>query len=311
MRTVVKRQVGLIVAGLALAAAAGCGASSDRPTADKAAAPAAGARQESDQGVPNQGAPDQAPPGKQGVTVPVGSPIDNRSIVYKGELTVRAKRVDEAAAKASTIATGAGGIVAGDNRQSGDSGQSADLILRVPSAKFYETVNKLGTDLGDELSRGIATDDVTEAIVDLDARIAGQKASVDRTRALLARAQAINEIVTIEQELARREAELASLQARKRSLADQVTLSTITLHLIGPRAEATTRTRTNPRTSSRASQPAGTRSRPSVNAALIVFGAMLPFLIALGIPVAALVWLLRRRRPVPPAPAAAAPPAEG
>jgi hypothetical protein len=298
MGTVVKRQVGLVVAGLALVAAAGCGASSEAPTADRAAAPAAEGRQDSAQTVP----------GKQGVTVPVGSPLDNRSIIYKGELTIRAKRVDEAAAKASTIATGAGGVVAGDNRQSDGKSSSADLILRVPSAKFYDTVNKLGTDLGDEVSRGLSTDDVTEAVLDLDARIAGQKASVDRTRALLVRAQAISEIVTIEQELARREAELASLQARKRSLSDQVTLSTITLHLIGPRAEAP-KDEDEPANFLTGFMAGWDAFKTSVNAALVVFGAMLPFLIALGIPVAALVVLLRRRRPSPAA--TAAPPAEG
>jgi Domain of unknown function (DUF4349) len=298
MGTVVKRQVGLVVAGLALVAAAGCGASSEAPSADRAAAPAAEGQQDSA----------QAAPSKQGVTVPVGSPLDNRSIVYKGELTIRAKRVDEAAAKASTIATGAGGVVSGDNRQSGGSNSSADLILRVPSAKFYDTVNKLGTDLGDELSRGLSTDDVTEAVVDLDARITGQKASVDRTRALLVRAQAISEIVTIEQELARREAELASLQARKRSLSDQVTLSTITLHLIGPRAEAP-KDEDEPANFLTGFMAGWDAFKTTVNAALVVFGAMLPFLIALGIPVAVLVVLLRRRRPSPDA--TAAPPAEG
>lgn len=294
-----RRRLGLAAAGLVTALTiAGCGAS-DRSSGvasdEKAAAPAPGGL-----------TTDQDASGGRSVTVPVGSPIGNRSIVYKGELTVRAKNVDEAAAKASTITTGAGGIVAGDNRHSSGNDESADLILRVPSAAFYGTVNKLSEDLGEELSRGISTDDVTEAVVDLDARIAGQKASVDRTRALLSRAQQIGEIVTIEQELARREGELASLQARKRSLADQVTLSTVTLHLIGPKAAspASEAKSGNFLTGLAAGWNAFTAT---VNGALIVLGAMLPFLVALGIPVAVLVWLLRRRRPRPLGPPAPEP----
>jgi hypothetical protein len=162
-------------------------------------------------------------------------------------------------------------------------------------------VNKLA-DLGEEQSRALRTDDVTETIVDLDSRIASQKASVDRTRALLSRAERIGDIVTIEGELARREADLGSLQAQKRSLADKVTLSTITLHLIGPKAA--------PKNEEATGFLAGLSSGwdafvTTANALLTAFGAMLPFLIAIGAPVGLLVWYLRRRRPRPVAPAAA------
>lgn len=294
MRTVRAR---LIVGALLLAMTAGCGGTSERTASDSGAAGPSQAQQE--------GAP--APDAKSGnaLAVPVGAPVDTRSMVYKGELTVRAKNVSEAAAKASTIATGAGGVIAGDNRQSNDVDETADLVLRVPSAAFHGTVNKLSKDLGEELNRGLNSEDVTEAVVDLDARIAGQKASVDRTRALLARAQQIGEIVTIEQELARREGELASLQARKRALADQVTLSTITLHLIGPRPESPKEEDDTPTFLS--GLAAGWDAFTStVNWALVIFGAMLPFLAAIAIPVVVLVWIVRRRRPRPePIPVAA------
>jgi hypothetical protein len=284
-----RRRLGLVAAGLVtVLGLAGCGGSgtTNGATAEKADAPAGGLTADRDSS------------GDKSVTVPVGSPTSNRSIVYKGELTVRAKNVDEAAAEASTIATGAGGIVAGDNRHSSGNDESADLILRVPSAAFYATVNKLGKDLGKELSRGISTDDVTEAVVDLDARIASQKASVDRTRALLTRAQQISEIVTIEQELARRESELASLQARKRTLADQVTLSTVTLHLIGPKA-APPAAKAKPANFLTGLAAGWTAFTTTVNGALIVLGAVLPFLVALAIPITVVAWLLRRRRPRP------------
>jgi hypothetical protein len=297
MRTAHGRRalLGLTTVGL-VAALAGCGGSApDSGSTNTAAAPAQ-----------REGMADQGAKAGTGPQLPVKALAETRSIIYKGEVTIRTRsKVDEAAAKASTIATGAGGVIAGDNRRNDGDDATADLVLRIPSAAFYSTVNKLADELGDELSRGISTDDVTEAVVDLDARIAGQKASVDRTRALLSRAQQISDIVTIEQELARREGELASLQARKRTLSDQVTLSTITVHLIGPKtaAPAAKDAPKNFLTGLAAGWDAFTTT---VNGALIVLGAVLPFLVALGIPVAVLVWLLRRRRPQPatrPAPA--------
>jgi hypothetical protein len=282
----------LVTVGLVtvLAAAACSGSGADKSTTESAAAPA------QQQGLNGQYASGDAKTGT-GAKLPVRADVEVRSIVYKGELTVRASRVDEAAAKASTIATGAGGLVAGDNRKDGDGGDAnADLVIRVPSAAFSDTFGKLSK-VGKELSRGINTEDVTEAVVDLDTRIASQKASVDRTRALLSRAQQISDIVTIEQELARREADLGSLQARKRSLADQVTLSTITLHLIGPAASATADDDSETFLTGLA---AGWKAFiATVNGLLVVLGALLPFLVALGIPVAVLVWVLRRRRPRP------------
>lgn len=276
------RRFVLLLATAALLGAAGCSASSERgsPTS-KGAADTAGA------------------PGNQTAALPVRAAAEVRSIVYKGELTVRASNVDDAAAEAGKIATDADGVVAGDNRHNEGDDANADLVLRIPSAKFYDTVGTLADELGTELSRNISTEDVTEASVDLDARIASQKASVDRTRALLARGEQISDIVTVEQELARREGELASLQARQRSLADKVTLSTITLHLIGPKAAAPEEENDTFFTGLAAGWGAFIAT---ANFALVVFGAMLPFLIALAIPVALTVWLLRRRRPRPIAP---------
>lgn len=234
------------------------------------------------------------------VKVPLKGPQDQRSIVYKGELTIRASNVDEAAASASTIASGVDGFVSADNRR--DSGQraTADLTLRIPSANFYDAVGKL-SELGEELNRAINTDDVTEAVIDVDSRIASQQASVDRTRVLLARAERIADIVSIEQELAKREAELASLQARKRSLSDQVTLSTITVRLVGKAAVVT---KEEPKTGFLAGLSAGWNGLTfAVNAGLTVLGALLPFLVILAIPLV-IVFIVhrRRRRPMTPPP---------
>jgi hypothetical protein len=95
-------------------------------------------------------------------------------------------------------------------------------------------ISKLGRDAHDE-SRELSTDDVTDQVADLDARISTGQASVDRVRDLLAKAQNIGEIVSLESDLSRREADLESLKSRKHKLDDQTTLSTITAVLWVPR----------------------------------------------------------------------------
>lgn len=314
---------GLLVAGLAAAVAlAGCGggdgesASPAMGTADRA-----DARQD-DLGAPAPGVqPGRAQPGaERGAEAGAGAPdvptppdpaqarTDPRAIIYTGTVTVRVDDgdTDQVADEAVRLVGVAGGFVGSDRRTS-DGGQSrATLELRVPADRFTGVVEKLAK-LGTEESRAIGTDDVTEQVVDLDARIASQQASVSRTRALLARATTIAEIVSIEGELAEREAELASLEARKRRLSDLTSLSTITLELLGPGVQATD----EPDTGFVAGLKAGWRAfTASVEILLTVLGALLPWLIALGIPVAGVVLLIRRltRRDNPPAGSPPAPP---
>jgi hypothetical protein len=300
------------VAVVALAVVAGCSSTQDSSPSggSTAARDLAGARAEQDPGA-NPAAPgaNDAAPGANGSAAgKAATPVkraparDTRAIIYKGEITVRVERVSENAAKASTIATAAGGFVGGDTRRSDGSDSTADLILRVPSKEFHGVVDQLGK-LGTEVARGIHTDDVTQQTADLETRIASQRASVDRTRALLARADKIGDIVTIEGELARREADLGSMEAEQRLLEDQVTLSTITVHLVTPTGALTEKDNPGFLSGLAAGWDAFTAS---VRWLLVLLGAILPFAAVIAVP--AVLWLRfgRRRRRTPVAPPAEA-----
>jgi hypothetical protein len=227
--------------------------------------------------------------------------IDPRSIIYTGSITVRVDDMDDAAAGASALAERYGGFVGGDRRTAVvDEPAEATLVLRIPSDEFTAAVNELGT-LGDEESREIRTEDVTEEVVDVETRIATAEASVDRTRDLLARAESIEDIVRVERELSDREAALASLQARQRTLADLTTLSTITVTLLATDAEPEAE---EPEESGfLAGLASGWRGlTASLGVLLTGLGALLPWLVVFGGPAAGVVWWRRRRRTLRPAP---------
>lgn len=252
-----------------------------------------GARPAEQAGQP--GAPAQA--GAEPARAPQAPPTDaadQRSIIYTGTISVRVDNVNEAAGAAATVATGAGGFVGGDQRTIDDKRSRAHLVLRVPSARFSAVIDGVAA-LGREESRQLSTEDVTAKAVDLDARIATTQASVDRVRALLARAQNIGEIVSLESELARREADLESLKSAKRKLDDLTTLSTITLVLLGPDADV--EKVAEPETGFLAGLKGGWRAfLASLDVLLTVLGALLPWLVALGAPAWVAVWLIRRLR---------------
>ncbi|MFG1868999.1 DUF4349 domain-containing protein [Micromonospora arborensis] len=309
------RRRSALLAATALTAAlvlTGCGAvdSGSKDTADTAAnGPAAanggGADRDGLLGKPEAagaGAPQEdkaAAPQENGAAAP-DLRIDQRAIIYTGSMRVQVDDVDASAREVTALVTRAGGFVGGDQRRSAQADAVAELQLRVPAAKFTAVVDEISK-LGRQQSREISTEDATEAIVDLDARIISQRARVESARQLLARATSITDLVSLENELGRREADLASLEAKKRRLADLTALSTITVTLAGPAAKDTPE---KEETGFLAGLSGGWKAFvASLTVLLTVLGALLPWLVAIGVPVAVLLLVLRQRRKAP-APAA-------
>ncbi|MGD9530995.1 MAG: DUF4349 domain-containing protein, partial [Pseudonocardia sp.] len=136
--------------------------------------------------------------------VPVGT-VD-RTLIRTAQVSLEVADPAASGRQVRTAVAAAGGFVTEESTAT----KRATLVVRVPAAALDRLLDDVAT-LGTVTERGGQTVDATEEVVDLDARVASQQASVARVRALLARAESIGDIVAIESELARREAELDSL----------------------------------------------------------------------------------------------------
>ncbi|MGH3449577.1 MAG: DUF4349 domain-containing protein, partial [Haloechinothrix sp.] len=221
----------------------------------------------------------------------------DRKLARGARLDLRAVDVHDAAAKARAVAARAGGYTGSEVAGA----ESATLSVTVPSEKLDAVLGELA-ELGEVTSRELHVDDVTERIVDVDSRVASQRASVARVRTLLSEAESISEIVAVEGELTARESELESLLARRQALEGMVAMSTVQLSVAkaDPAAD-----------DDRGGFIGGVRDGWSAflavgGAALTALGAALPFLVAVGVPAALVIWFWRRRgrAATPAAPAA-------
>lgn len=234
-------------------------------------------------------------------------PASERKVVRTAQLSLEVDDVFAAARTVRDVGTRFGGFVADEKTSDG----GASVQLKVAADRLDDALAALSDlQVGKVTNRGQQAQDVTEQVVDVQARMASQRASVERVRALLDHATAISEIVQIESELTRRQADLESLEKRAAALNAQVELATIGVDLHKPGGIGGS---DGDEAGFLGGLNAGWRVfLASTEVLLTVFGALLPFLIALAVPTAIIVWLLRRRRPVPaPAPAQAATPRSG
>jgi hypothetical protein len=151
----------------------------------------------------------------------------DRLLVKTAEQRVAVEVVAAAAGAATALAQGMGGFVAG-SRAEGE--ESAHLELRVPAARLDEALAGLAA-LGEERARSVSASDVTAEVADLEATLANQRALRDRLRALLARAQKVEEVLQVERELTRLQTEIDAGEARLERLRTGVALSALSLDL--------------------------------------------------------------------------------
>ena len=146
--------------------------------------------------------------------------------------------------------------------------------------------------------RSTSSQDVTAQYVDTQSRQKTMRASVERVRALMSQAKDLGQVVVLESELSRREADLESLESQLSVLTSSVQMSPVTVILSTP--ASTPVTSTGFLAGLRSGWDAFTRSTTGL---VTVLGAVLPFAVLFSVIGAGVVWWLRRRHPASATPA--------
>ncbi len=318
----------LVVATLALASCGDDAGDADSSDAATMSEPAPGAPDSSGSGVAaGEAGAERVTDGVTAVdpdAVDSGTPAGaGRSVIYTADLTVEVADTGDAVDAVREVVTRHGGWIFSESQGSTERplpldtgsavatdigepemieppatsttvGQGAVVVAKLPPEVFDDALADLA-DLGEVRSRHLSASDVTAQVTDVEGRLLTAETSAARLRELLASAGDVQSLVAVEAELARREAEIESLQGQQRVLADQVELATVTISLSEPATEEA------------AAEPAGFTDGLGAGwdalvgagrVVAITAGAVLPWLPLLVVLAAAGIALRRRTRRV-------------
>jgi Domain of unknown function (DUF4349) len=306
---------------------AGCGGAGTSTSSGAAGgvAPAPDSAALSDRANAAKSAPG-APVGQAAVSR-TGTPIVGigPELTMSASLDLRVKDIGAAAARVRRIGAGLQAIVLseqlgkggpGDATPLSGSGESSTrfgglgtLTLSVPADKLDAALDQLTAGVT-VLQRSTSSQDVTSQYVDTQSRLKTMSASVERVRALMSLAKDLGQVVALESEMSRREADLESLESQLDALKNSVERSTLTVSLSTAGNEPVTDN----------AFLAGLRSgwdafTASASGLLKAVGALLPFVLFMSL-LAAPLWPWWRRRqgqqpPVIPTPVVPTPATPG
>ena len=158
------------------------------------------------------------------------APEADREVITTGEITVSVTDPRAVAQKISAYAESIGGRVDSRTEDGNGDDASAFVTVRVPSTKVTATIDKLKT-YGTVEDVSLQNEDVTAQAKDLDARIDALRLSIDRLEKIMANSDTSAELIKAENALTQRQEQLESLEAQRKQIADQVSLSTLSIDL--------------------------------------------------------------------------------
>lgn len=225
-----KRIVLVLTVMLLLAGCAGFGVGDQAASGGDQSAESGGqAEQQLDSAVSQSG----AGAGSSGASQPQVQ-AEDRAIVRTGRMVVEVENFSTARETVTARVESYGGYVEGSNQQLRRDGRrewrTGYVVLRVPRENFddlQDDVRETGTVVNEDTE----TEDVSDQLVDIEARLENLRGRRDRLRTFYQQADDTQELLAIEEELSQVQGEIERLEAQKRSLEQQVAYSTLRVEL--------------------------------------------------------------------------------
>ncbi|SHE81748.1 protein of unknown function [Seinonella peptonophila] len=175
----------------------------------------------------------QTPKPNKKVDLSKATPQD-RKITYTASLKMKVQDYRSTKAKMESLVTKAQGYLVNSNEHKSEDQFEGNLTFRVPQNEFKSVLNELQS-LGKESPEiDINGQDITEEMVDLEARLKAKKATETRLLALLNQANDSRATLEISQQLDEVQGSIEELQGRINYLNHRVDYSELNIQLTQP-----------------------------------------------------------------------------
>ena len=171
--------------------------------------------------------------------IAIDAAID-RKIIRNADLTIEVASTTQAQQQVTQIAESNGGFIVTSEAKQRENSEPAKrtvdvkLIVRVPSPQFNSALSQIESLATNMPQRNVTGQDVTEEFMDLEARIKTQKALELQFLEIMKQATEVVDALEVQRQIADVRTEIEKLEGRKRFLANQSSLSTITVNLTSP-----------------------------------------------------------------------------
>lgn len=205
-------------------------ASASTDVAGEAARQAAGQLQSTQGGTRAPNSPANNPSGSSSASPAQADTA--RKLIRKGRVSLEVDSLPPAVQQVRNIAFDFGGYVAETQIKSGRyQGRRAQITLKLPNDQFDQATESL-RNIGAVQQMNISTEDVTDRLVDLKARIRNQQRLEERLLKLVQeRTGKLNQLLRVEKELSRVREQIERLQAQQRQLQKRVAMATLNVEL--------------------------------------------------------------------------------
>ena len=153
-----------------------------------------------------------------------------RQLIVESWVGLEVDDIDAAVRHVETIAAQRGGWVESAEIYGEAGYRSASVQLRVPADRSDNVLDTL-RGLGRVTDEGVSSTDVTERLIDNEARLSAWHAQEVRLVTLLENAPTVEDIIQIEQRIAQVRSDIEYVEATQRNLTNRVATSLITVNL--------------------------------------------------------------------------------
>lgn len=157
--------------------------------------------------------------------------LRDAKMIRTANLEMETTAFDEAVEGLGRLTREMGGYYENSSLRTGGSGYRwADYTIRVPAEKYEEFLSRAGA-LCNLTWRSESAENVTEAYYDTAGRLKTQQIKLERLQELLSRAEAMEDIITIESAISETEYQIESLSGTLRHYDALVDFATVTVNL--------------------------------------------------------------------------------